>query len=206
MKVLETAPDAVLLPVGDVVDLHNYVMGDVRAQQIQRRRRIFGQAGLYKFCMLDRSNDLPSDDTGTVDTYFSMRLNKLRPRYWSMLIGFREGINTQATATTNFLTVYRMDWTKAVAMGITWRRMNIAAQNQSQLVPLVRGQIINPAELQNASLQHGGEVSYMDSTDISAIRARIADVTEAIARTTQSDGPDGKVTYSSLANEALGLK
>src|SRR4051794_25477351 len=128
MNRFEAAPEAAMLPVKEVVDLQNLVMGGLRQQQSLRGRRIYREDSprQYLFCMLDCNDDKPSDNTGSVDTYLSVKLAKPHTRRWSMLISFLEGRNTEAEALSNTRTLYRMDWTRSKALGQTWNIQTIA--------------------------------------------------------------------------------
>jgi hypothetical protein len=137
MNRFEAAPEAAMLPVEEVVSLHNLIMGDVRQQRSQVSgkgiRRKDDPRG-YAFCMLNNPEDMPSEDTGSLTTYLGVLLTKRHTRHWSMLVSFLDGYNSRSMANTNYRTLYRMDWTKTIAQGMTWSIETVAERDSNRLV------------------------------------------------------------------------
>ncbi len=182
MYKFETAPEAVMLPVVEVVNLHNLVMGGIRQQQILRGRRVRYEVfpREYSFCMLDRNDDTPSDNTGSVDTYLSVRLAKPRSRYWSMLVSFLEGKNTVADANSNARTVYRMDWTPRAALGITWSTEIMSTNDSDALLRQIPKTMIGASLPDGSSVCRSSLVRYMLPDDVSSARSRVSEISEAV--------------------------
>jgi hypothetical protein len=182
MNRFEAAPEAAMLPVEEVVSLHNLVMGGVRQQQILRGRRVRHEVfpREYRFCMLDRNADVPTDNTGSVDTFLSVRLAKPRARYWSMLVSFLEGKNTIADATSNARTIYRMDWTPQAALGITWSTETMATSDSSALLRQMPTDMIGVSLPVGSSVHRTPEVQYMFPEDVVSVRSRVSEISEAV--------------------------
>jgi hypothetical protein len=193
MSSFETAPEAVMLPVDEVVNLHNLVMGGIRQQQILRGRKVKYEVfpREYRFCMLDLHNDMPADNTGSVDTYLSVRLAKPRSRYWSMLVSFLEGKNTVADANSNARTVYRMDWTPKAALGITWSTDIVATSDSSALIKQIPKEMIDVSLPVGSSVRRQAPVQYMFPDDIFSIRSRVSEISEAVMFTDQVQDLNG---------------
>lgn len=171
-----------MLPVAEVVNLHNLVMGGIRQQQVLRKHRVWGDNHPRQYItMLDKSDFIPSDNTGAVDTYLSVKLAKPRHRYWSMLISTLEGANTETEATSNKRTLYRLDWDKSQALGIWWVRECISTRENNQLLQGVSKMDIEPALLVDGkSVSRVTPAEYIYPSDIAVLRQRISAISEAV--------------------------
>ena len=213
MNSFEAMPEADLLPVDEVITLHNFIMGDIRKHRSMVRgkgvRRKDDPRG-YAFCMLNANEDTPRDNTGSIITYLGVLLTKHQTRHWSMLVSFLDGYNTQVLANTNYRTCYRLDWTRTAAQGVTWGIETIADKDSGRLLD---SDGTSPDWEQiyktGSSVHFRTPATPMDASDIAHVQERVASVSmgAALSHVRRADGVlqrrDNEQFHSALESMSL---